>query len=1013
MQNKGAIRLFAIVFSLVCLYQLSFTVITSRIEKKAQEVSQGDTKKELEYLQGRENEVVYNLLVKKYTYKECRERQLNLGLDLKGGMNVTLEVNVQDIIHSLSNNSNDPTFLKAIAIAQQLQLKSQDDFVTLFGKAFTQVDPNAKLAAIFSTKELSDKIKYNSSNAEVLKVLTKEADDAINNSFNILRSRIDKFGVVSPNIQKLGTRGRILVELPGVKDKERVRNLLQGTAKLEFWETYENSAVYKYLVAANAKIAEIEANGGIEMDTTAAQTDTAIVKSDIKSKTKATPDTAKKELSLLAKIEKGDTTKADSTAMGSKMAKQYPLFSILQPAADQKQLFPGPVVGYANVKDTSKINRFLHSKQISSLFPRDLRFYWGMKPSKRMKTGEIVELIAIKASGRDGRAPLDGNVITGARTEFGQGKAEASVSMTMNAEGTKTWARLTKDNIGKSIAIVLDGYVVSYPTVNTEITGGSSQITGNFTINEATDLAIVLKSGEMPARAVIVQEAVVGPSLGQASIDDGMRSFVIAILLVLFYLVFYYGRAGVIADIALILNTFFTFGVLASLNAVITLPGIAGIVLSFGMSVDANVITYERIREELRTGKGLRAAITDGYNDALSSIVDGNVTVVLTGVVLYLFGTGPIRGFATTLVIGVIISMFTAVLFSHFLFENMLNRNRKITFSNKITANVLVGAHFDFIGKRKIFYIISGIIITIGIGSMFTRGFDLGIDFSGGRTYIVKFDKPVNTVDLQNSLTGAFDGMTPEVKTFGLGGNQVKIATKFMNDPAHKNMPGVDSIVETRLYKGLTPYVGASTYDAFKSVNLQSSEKVGPTIADDIKVSAVWAVLCSLLIVFLYVFVRFKDWQFGLGAVVSLAHDTLIVLGVYTIFWNILPFSLEIDQSFIAAILTVIGYSVNDSVIIFDRIREYNTLFPKRPRMEVYNDAINHTLTRTLNTALITMFTIVVVFIFGGVVLRGFIFAMMVGVAVGTYSSVFNAAPIVYDALNARDRNRQKKAKKA
>lgn len=995
MQNKGAIRLFAILFALVCLYQLSFTWITARIEKKASDYAQGDYKKEYAYLDSVSSQVVYNLGVIKYTFRDCQERQLNLGLDLKGGMNVVLEISEVDILRAMSNYSPDSTFNKAIERAQELQKSSQDDFITLFGKAFEQINPNAKLAAIFSTIQLKDKVKINSSNNEVLKVIQAEADAAITNSFNILRSRIDKFGVVQPNIQKLETKGRILVELPGIREQERVRKLLQGTANLEFWATYDNSELYSALLQANTVIKNLQSP--VDTTKTIASADTL--------KVEAKKDTTK-SLALLDKIE-GDTTKKDSTAMMNQMMQDYPLFSKLRPnVTGENQLGGGSLVGHASVKDTADINTMLSMKQVRALLPRDVRFLWEMKPIKG--STNVFALHAIKANTRDGRAPLDGSVITDARSEFGNNQAEATVSMSMNVEGAKIWARMTKENLNRCIAIVLDNGVTSSPNVNSEITGGNSQITGNFTINEAEDLAIILKSGKMPARAVIIQESVVGPSLGQASIDAGLMSFIVAIIIVLFYLAFYYGRAGIVADIALLLNIFFTFGVLASLGAVLTLPGIAGIVLSFGMSVDANVITYERIREELRAGKGLRAAITDGYREALSSIVDGNVTVVLTGVVLFLFGSGPIQGFATTLIIGVVISMFTAVLFSRYLFEGMLARNWKITFSNKFTENVMAHTKFDFMGKRKIFYILSSVIILIGVISMFTHGFNKGIDFSGGRTYVVKFSQAVNTVDVQESLTASF-GDRPEVKTYG-SDNQVKINIKYKNDDTDHSNPAADSIVESQLFNGLKPYIGQKTMSDFRTDYLQSSEKIGPTIADDLQKDAVWAVFWSLVIVFLYIFIRFKNWQFGLGSIVSLAHDVLIVLGVYSIFWSILPFSLEIDQAFIASILTVIGYSVNDSVIIFDRIREYVGLYPKRSRFDVYNAAINSTLGRTLNTSMITMFTIVVIFIFGGEILRGFVFALMVGVAVGTYSSIFNAAAIVYDALSAKEKKAIKKA---
>jgi SecD/SecF fusion protein len=1001
MQNKGAIRLFAILFALVCLYQLSFTWVTSRIEKKASDYAKGDYKKEYAYLDSVSGRVVYNLGVVKYTFRDCQERQLNLGLDLKGGMNVVLEVSVVDILKAMSNYSTDSTFNKAIERAKVLQQNSQEDFVTLFGKAFEQINPNAKLAAIFSTIQFKDKVKINSSNSQVLSVIQEETDAAITNSFNILRSRIDKFGVVQPNIQQLETKGRILVELPGIKEQERVRKLLQGTANLEFWATYENSELYNSLIQANKVIKDLQAQGSTAIDTTK-----SIAKTDT-TKAEAKKDTASKSLALLDKIQ-GDSTKKDSAAMVNQMMQDYPLFSKLRPnVTAENQLGGGSLIGHASVKDTADVNTMLNMKQVRALLPRDVRFLWEMKPLKG--TTNVFALHAIKANTRDGRAPLDGSVITDARSEFGNNKAEATVSMTMNVEGAKIWARMTKENLNRCIAIVLDNGVTSSPNVNSEITGGSSQITGNFTINEAEDLAIILKSGKMPAPAVIVNEAIVGPSLGEASIKSGFISFIIAFVVVLIYMMFYYNRAGWVADIALVVNVFFIFGVLASLGAVLTLPGIAGIVLTLGMAVDANVIIYERIREELRQGKGLKSAITDGYHHAYSAIIDGNVTTLLTGVVLFIFGTGPIQGFATTLCIGILTSMFTAIFISRLVFETLLSNNKDITFSNRFTEHVLVGVNFDFIGKRKIFYTISGIIITIGIVSMFVRGFSLGIDFSGGRTYVVKFQNTANTVEMQTALTGAFDGIAPEVKTYG-SDNQVKISTKFMNTGNEVQKTDVDSIVERRLYQGLKPYLGGASFDQFLDNNVQSSERVGPTIADDIKYAAVRAVFFSLLIIFLYIFIRFKDWRFGLGGVISLAHDALFVLGIYSLLWGFLPFSLEIDQAFIAAILTVIGYSINDSVIIFDRIREYTALYPKRDKKELYNDAMNSTLGRTLNTSLTTLFTVIVIFVFGGEVIRGFVFALLIGIGVGTYSSIFNAAPIIYDTIMMKERKDKKKS---
>jgi SecD/SecF fusion protein len=1010
MQNKGAIRLFAILFGVVCLYQLSFTVVTSLVEKDAQKYAKGDPQKEVFFLDSVASKPVYNLGVKKFTYKECKERQINLGLDLKGGMNVTLEISNADILKSLSNNNQDPTFQKAIAQAQKMQNSSQKDFITLFGEAFAQIDPNAKLAAIFNTFELKDRINFNSTNSQVLDVLRKESASAFDNSFNILRNRIDRFGVVQPNIQKLAATGRILVELPGVKEPERVRKLLQGSAKLEFWETYENSEIYPFLVQANERIKAI---------TPSKEAATVAVDSLKTKKTETVAEPAKKDSTdaLLSKLDKdtstslkNDSSKAKAQAAAKNgSAAEYPLFSVLRPNVQNNQIAAGSVVGYAHYSDTSKVNHYLTNPQVKSVFPRDVRFYWSVKPFKYDKSGNIFELHAIKVTGRDGRAPLDGSAVTNARADFGQNKAVAEVSMSMSGEGARTWARLTKDNIGRCIAIVLDDYVYSAPRVQSEIKGGSSSITGDFSIDEAKDLANILKSGKMPAPAHIIQEAVVGPTLGQEAINAGFASFIIAFIVVLFYMIFYYARAGWVADIALLVNLFFLIGILASIGAVLTLPGIAGIVLTMGMAVDANVIIYERIREELRAGKGVRLAISDGFRHAYSAIIDGQLTTLITGIILFIFGSGPIQGFATTLVIGILTSLFTAIFISRLVFERMLNQNKTISFSHPFTADVLHGVNINFMGVRKWFYIASSSLLLIGFVSMFTKGFHLGVDFTGGRTYVVRFDQPVKTVAVQENLGKVF-GDLPEVKTFGPS-NQIKVTTKYMMD-ANASTQNVDSIVQSKLYEGLKPMLNNADVQAFNTKHLQSSEKVGPAIADDLKSAAILAVIFSLIGIFLYIFVRFRSWEFGVGGVVSLAHDALFVMGAYSLLPEVMPFSMEIDQSFIAAILTVIGYSINDTVIVYDRIREHTVLYPKRGLKELYNTAINSTLGRTMNTSLTVLFVLIVIFIFGGEVIRGFIFALLVGVGVGTYSSVLIATPIVYDTVLRRNRKKAAVAKK-
>jgi SecD/SecF fusion protein len=1006
MQNKGAIRLLAILLALVCLFQLSFTLKTYLVEKAAKEYAKGDPILETHYIDSISSKPVYNLLFKNYTYKECKEREISLGLDLKGGMNVTLEVSVVDILRAMSNYSTDSTFNKAIALAQKNQASSQKDFITLFGEAFETIDPNAKLAAVFNTFELKDKINFNSTNADVLKVITKEANSAIDNSFNILSSRIDRFGVVSPNIQQLSTKGRILVELPGVTEPERVRKLLQGSAKLEFWETYENGEAFQYLDQANKVIAQLSVS----------KADTAKTVADTTKAAAGTQVAAKDSTNdLLSQLDQQPEAVKDSTKkekeVNSAAVKENPLFSILQPNIMQdNKLAPGCIVGYAHFADTAQINRYLAMKQVKALFPRDMKLLWGVKAFD--KAGAIFELHAIKTSGREGRAPLDGSVITSASGEFGQNKSEAEVNMGMNGEGAKIWARLTKDNVGRCIAIVLDNYVYSAPRVNQEIKGGHSSITGNFTIAEAQDLANILKSGKMPAPARIIQESVVGPSLGQEAINAGFASFIIAFFVVLLYMLFYYARAGWVADIALLSNVFLLIGVLASIGAVLTLPGIAGIVLTLGMAVDANVIIYERIREELRSGKGLKLAVSEGYKHAMSAIIDGNLTTILTGVILFIFGSGPIQGFATTLVIGILTSMFCAIFISRLIFERLLSKEKDITFSNRYTANVLHNVNIDFMGVRKYFYAFSIAVTLIGLVSMFTQGFNLGVDFKGGRTYVVQFDQPVKSTEIQELLAKPLEN-APIVKMFGTSGKQVKITTDYLVD-ADNTKANNDSIVQTKLYEGLQPILGASvSAEQFAKVNLRSSDKVGATIADDIKISAVIAVILALIGIFLYIFLRFRKWEFGLGGVVALIHDALFVLGVYSVFRNVMPFSMEIDQSFIAAILTVIGYSINDSVIVFDRVREHIHLYPKRGSKELFNKAINSTLGRTMNTSLTTLFTLVVMFIFGGDVIRGFIFALLVGITIGTYSSVLVATPIVYDArLRQEKKDALKAAKK-
>lgn len=984
MQNKAAIIVLAIALALVSIYQLSFTYVTYKVSKDAKEYAKGDLVKQRNYIDSIASLPKDKWSYLGYTFKDCQKKQLNLGLDLKGGMNVILEVSIEDVLRSLSNYSTDRTFNEALARTRQYQRQSQADFLTLFGRAFQEVDPNARLAAIFGTVEMRDKINFNSSNEEVLRVLDDEVSTAIDNAFNILRTRIDRFGVVQPNISKMATKGRILIELPGQEDPQRVRELLQGTANLEFWETYENSEIIGYLVQANALLRDLQANEKLS-ETAAAVTQPA----------EATPaDTAKKDQTLLDLIEK-DTSEVQTASTREEFNLQNPLFGILNPrVTEDGQPLPTSMVGLASGIDTAKVNRYLKMNQIKALFPRDLKLIWSQSPYKYDPTQTLYELHAIKVTTRDGRAPLTGDVITSARPTSGLTGSEVKVDFGMNAEGAKTWARMTRENIGRCIAVVLDGYVRSNPVVQNEITGGSTEITGNFTIDEATDLANILKSGKMPAPARIVSDTVVGPTLGREAIRSGLISFIIAFSLILVYMVFYYSKsAGLIADIALVTNVFLLFGVLASLGAVLTLPGIAGIVLTMGMAVDANVLIFERIREELRAGKGVKLAISDGYKRAYSAIIDSNVTTVLTGVVLYVFGTGPIKGFATTLVIGILTSLFTAIFITRIIYEEFLKRNRKLTFSVKLTENFLKNTNIDFIGLRKYFYGASIFVTILGIGSLFVRGLSQGIDFKGGRTYVVKFDNPVRTADIAKVLSVQFNEL-PQVVTFG-SDDQVKITTKYRIDET-----GAEDAVDSTLYIGLRQFLGENvTKEQFLDDYLQSSETIGPTIAADIKIRAVYSVAIALIIIFFYIFMRFRGWRYGFGAVASLFHDTLFVIGIFSLLWGIMPFSMEIDQAFIAAILTVIGYSVNDTVIVFDRVREYLPIYRKRPMKEILNMAINATLSRTLNTSFTTLLTVIAIFLFGGTVIRGFIFALMIGIAVGTYSSVFIATMLMYDSL--------------
>ncbi len=1050
MQNRGAITFFAIAFALVCLYQLSFTIATSRMESKAEhyavndaaqrqadELAKGDEvlrgylmdsvakARESYYIDSIANTVIYNILIDEYTYKECKERELNLGLDLKGGMNVVLEVSVYDIINALSGKSEDPVFVEAMQLAREKQKNSGKDFVTLFGESFQEIDPNARLASIF-LYEFKDKgISTTSTNEEVLSVIYEEADGAIDRSFEILRTRIDRFGVAQPNIQKLATSGRILIELPGIKDPDRVRKLLQGTAKLEFWETYNFSELFQFFDEANAKLSAQAAvddipEEGVETSTETSnnqteseQPETTKDESGENSLLEGVQDTTK---SLIDQIESDTTGVSQDDLSFDEYAKKYPLYAYLMPSYVQEngQMYPGQVarVGFAAIKDTARINNML--KKVKDIFPRDMILAWTVKPDPTRP--DLLDLVALKTSARDGSSAMGGEMIVDARQDYDQ-NGRVTVDLQMNSQGAKIWKRLTGENIGRQIAIVLDGYVYSYPNVNDEIPSGRSTISGGgMTVEEAQDLANILKAGKLPAPASIVEEAVVGPSLGREAVNAGMNSFILAFILVLAYMIVYYNRAGMVANIALLANIFFLFGVLASLGAVLTLPGMAGIVLTLGMAVDANVIIFERIKEEVRAGKGLRLAITDGYKNAYSAIIDGNVTTLLTGIVLYIFGTGPVQGFATTLIIGLLSSLFTAIFISRLIFTTMLNKNMTVNFSNKWTANVLANAQFKFIGMRKKAYIFSGILIIVSLGSLFTKGLNFGIDFTGGRTYVIRFDQDVNTENIRQALTVEFENVMPEVKTFGPN-SQIKVTTKYLIED---DDPKVDSLIQTKLYNGLKgEYNNDIVYKDFSSdtegenklLGILSSQKIGPTIAYDIRNRAYFAIGFALLIIFIYIAIRFKRWQYGVSGVIALFHDSLITMGMFSLFYGILPFSMEVDQAFIAAILTIIGYSINDTVIIFDRIREYTKLFPKHSLKDNINNGLNSTLARTINTSGTTIVVLLVIFFLGGEVIRGFVFALLIGVLIGTYSSLFTASPIAYDLLGGDKQEKELKAK--
>lgn len=971
MQNKGLFLTLITAVSLACLYALSFTYFTKNVEHKAHEIAAGDIQKERNYLDSMSSQEIYPVFG--FTYKQCKEREINLGLDLRGGMNVTMEVAIADILEALSNHSKDENFNKAIALAKEEQKSSEDNFIDVFVAKFEEIAPDAKLSSIdiFGLRLKSQGVNENTSNAEVAKKLKAEAEAVVDNTFNVLRTRIDKVGLTQPNITKADIAGRIIIELPGVKDPERIRKLLQGAANLEFWEVYTPSEIYPLLSAVDQKIKEINdlSDDGDKSMTTVS----------------ATNETDSLDLGL-------ENDKADELAT----KKNNPLLSLVSYG------FQG---GVASVKkqDVSKVKEYLALPQVQELFPANSRVYWSGQPE--MKDGvEFYDFYFAKVNTPNGEAPLSGDVMVDASQGYSTrgGVNSPSINMSMDSEGAKIWAKLTRrvaTNYAGSqekgqIAIMLDDMVYSAPSVEHEINSRTSEITGTFTIQEAQDLATKLKSGKLPVPAHVVSEEVVGPSLGKEQVKEGMISFLLAFGLVLIYMLFFYSKgAGLVANIALVANLFFVFGVLASFGAVLTLPGIAGIVLTIGMSVDANVLIYERITEELTAGKHIKKAVSDGYKNALSAIIDGNVTTFITGLVLFLFGSGPIKGFATTLMIGIVTSLFSAIFITRLIIEKRLEKGKGMSFSSKITENWLKNTNIDFLSKRKVMYIVSAIIITIGLASLFTRGLNKGVDFTGGRTYVVDFGHAVNTQDILKSLTAVYNTQ-PEVKTYG-SNSQVKITTKYKIE---EDGTTVDDEVETLLYEGVKSYLPAgTTKQQFLENNRKMSQKVGPTIADDIKRDAFIATGFALLAIFLYILVRFRNWKYGFAAVVGLAHDSLIVLGIFSIAYRRLPFSLEIDQAFIAAILTVVGYSINDTVIIFDRIREYLGLHPKAKEKDVINNALNSTLRRTFSTSLSTIIVLLAIFLFGGTSIKGFIFALLVGIVVGTYSSLFVSSPLAYD----------------
>lgn len=996
MQNKGIVIVLAVLMTLASIFYLSFSVATNYYDSEAAKIkdpiAQQDYKDSVKYLGI-------------YSYQRCLETQIGLGLDLKGGMNVILEISVPDVVETLADHKTDAAFVKSMEQAKKEEETSQSDFISLFIKYYRQNAPGHRLAEIFATQQLKGQVSTQSSDKEVEKALRSQVQSAIDNSYNVVRNRIDKFGVVQPNIQKLeGQEGRIMVEMPGVREPERVRKLLQGSANLEFWETYNSEEITPYL----RQLDQTMANGGeVKKDTAATEKkDDAAKKAEVAEKTSPAK--------LKVNANKNSAAKAAASSESAQMAqakKTNPLLAVLQ-LAPQGSL---SVVGYANVRDTAAVNKIIYSAAAKQVLPSDLKPLWGAKPADGLSVKNVYELYALKVTQSNGHAPLEGDVITDAKDEFDQMSNRPSVSMSMNSDGARRWAEMTKANINKAIAIVLDGAVYSAPRVNGEISGGNSQITGNFTIEDTKDLANTLKSGRMPAPARIVQEDVVGPTLGAQSIQQGLISFAVAFILLMLYMVLMYDFIpGMMANFALLVNLFFTLGILTSFQAALTMPGIAGIVLTLGMAVDANVLIYERTKEELRKGKALREAIKAGYRNAFSAIFDSNLTSIITGVILFVFGTGPVRGFATTLIIGICCSFFTAVYLTRLIYENRLAKDKwlKQNFTTRLSRNFLQNNHVGFMNMYKKTFTVVGILIAVFVVSFFVRGLSKSIDFTGGRNYVVKLEKAVEPEDVSRALQTSFPNSSVSALALGTDHKTIRISTNYKIE---SNSPTIDDEVEEILFKALSKegMVTQKSVEAFKNPDVRaggsiiSSAKVGPSVAKDITYGAIISVIFALIAIFLYILLRFRNLAFSLGASVALAIDTVVVLGFYSLLWNVVPFSLEIDQTFIGAILTVIGYSINDKVVVFDRIRENLGLYKKRDFFTIFNNSLNETLARTVNTSFTTLIVLLCIFILGGDSIRSFAFAMILGVIFGTLSSIFVAAPIAYMTLSRRDKGQR------